>query len=163
MSPSLYLLILVSSFPLNPSQQGMGSRGSRERGLQGPSDSGDHHGQELLLTEQERRGGDGGEQMSAAAARLCVVPPAAPLRSGSRLWMGSGQVQRRAGGWGGLGPVLRAPSLSSFVRGANPSNRAVWRFRWECGSLWGRRKRNSLRNLQNVPFSTGTERWRALP
>lgn len=67
-----------------------------------------------------------------------------PNRSGVQAVDGEqpGAQEGQGGPGGGLGPILLAPSLSSFVWGTNYSNRAVWRFRWEFGSLRGRWKMN---------------------
>lgn len=94
--------------------------------------------------------------MSAAAALLCMVPP--PCCLGAQAGDGEqpGAVEGQAGS-GGAGPILLAPSLSSFVRGTDHRKRAVWCCRWEFGSLWGRWKINFP-----VASSTGTERWGTL-
>lgn len=102
-----------------------------------------------------QRGRAEGKPMSAAAAALHGAPT---RRLGSRLGLGAARCRGgQAGAAGRAGPHhTLAPSPSSFVQGTDHRKMAGWCWRWECGSLWGK-KGGTLHwgILQNVPFQQG--------
>lgn len=106
----------------------MGAGGAREEVCKASLTPVTISGQERLLTEKKCRGRDGGRaDVCSCSTALCGAPTAAASCQGSGLWMGSPQVQRRArvGLKGGLGPILLALSLSSFVRGTEITERGL--------------------------------------
>lgn len=112
----------LPSFPLKLPQQGMGSRGDRERGLQGLFDSAD-----WKETKGQRRRASRGLQLRPRSAWR---PQPHRLRGshaedGNRARCRGGPGGSRGRGWGGPGPSCLFPPSVSFAWGTDHRKKQI--------------------------------------